>query len=120
MRARLTKEFTFEAAHSLPAAPEGHKCRKLHGHSFKVEVSIEGEVNAETGWVYDYAVIGDAMRPLIEQLDHSNLNEIWGLEIPTSENIAAWLWKRLASRCPGLCEIVIHETATARCTYRGQ
>lgn len=119
MRARLTKDFTFEAAQTLPAAPEGHKCRKMHGHSFKVEVSIEGEVDPTTGWVYDHAVIGAAMKPLVAQLDHSYLNDIPGLENPTIENMAAWFWGKIEGRCPGLCEIVIHETPTARCVYRG-
>ena len=114
MRARLTKDFTFEAAQTLPSAPEGHKCR------FKVEVSVEGEVDRTSGWVYDHAEIGAAMRPLIAQLDHSYLNEVAGLENPTIENMATWFWKQLAPQCPGLCEIVIHETPTARCVYRGE
>lgn len=120
MRARLTKDFTFEAAQTLPSAPPGHKCRRMHGHSFKVEVSFEGEVNQATGWVYDHAEIGAAMKPLIAQLDHSYLNEIVGLENPTIELMAAWFWEKLAPQCPGLCEIVIHETPTARCVYRGE
>ena len=120
MHARLTKDFTFEAAQTLPLAPEGHKCRNMHGHSFKVEVSVEGEVDRATGWVYDHAEIGAAMKPLIAQLDHSYLNEVAGLENPTIENMAAWFWEKLAPQCPGLCEIVIHETPTARCVYRGE
>ena len=120
MHARLTKDFTFEAAQTLPLAPEGHKCRNMHGHSFKVEVSVEGEVDRTSGWVYDHAEIGAAMKPLIAQLDHSYLNEVAGLENPTIENMATWFWKKLAPQCPGLCEIVIHETPTARCVYRGE
>ena len=119
MRMRLTKDFHFEAAQTLPNAPEGHKCRRMHGHSFKIEISVEGETDPETGWVYDHAEIGNAMKPLIQQLDHSYLNEIAGLENPTIENMAAWFWKKLEPLCPGLCEIVIHETPTARCVYRG-
>src|SRR5215813_2544072 len=119
MRARLTKDFTFEAAQTLPAAPEGHKCRRMHGHSFKVEVSVEGEVEHSTGWVYDHAEISAAMKPLIRLLDHAYLNEIAGLENPTIEHMASWFWDKLASQLPGLCEIVIHETPTARCVYRG-
>ena len=88
MRVRLTKDFTFEAAQTLPKAPEGHKCRKVHGHSFKVEISVEGEADLATGWLYDHAEIGAAMKPLIQQLDHSYLNEIDGLENPTIENMA--------------------------------
>ena len=120
MRAQLTKVFYFESAQVLPKVPAGHKCGKMHGHSFKVEVSIEGEVNPQTGWVYDHAVISEAMKPLIEQLDHACLNDIPGLENPTIELMAAWFWDQLAGPCPGLCEIVIHETPTARCVYRGR
>ena len=120
MRARLTKEFWFEAAQTLPKIPPGHKCARMHGHSFRIEISIEGEVDAETGWIYDHALISDAMQPLLEQLDHSYLNEIIGLENPTIELMAAWFWRRLADKCPGLCEIVVHETPTARCSYRGE
>ena len=120
MRARLTKDFTFEAAQTLPNVPPGHKCRRMHGHSFKVEVSIEGEVDPRLGWIYDHAAISQAMEPLLGLLDHSCLNDIEGLENPTIENMAAWLWQRLQPGCPGLCEIVIHETPTARCVFRGE
>ena len=92
----------------------------MHGHSFKVEVSVEGDVNRESGWVYDHATLSDAMKPQLKTLDHSYLNDIEGLENPTIENMAAWFWKKLAPQCPGLCEIVVHETPTARCVYRGQ
>jgi len=119
MKVRLTKDFQFEAAQTLPKVPEGHKCARMHGHSFKVEVSVEGEVDPATGWVYDHAQISRAMRPLIEQLDHGYLNEISGLENPTIELMADWFWQKIEAQLPGLCEIVIHETPTARCTYRG-
>ncbi|MGZ5545392.1 MAG: 6-pyruvoyl trahydropterin synthase family protein, partial [Limisphaerales bacterium] len=78
MRARLTKDFTFEAAQTLPKAPDGHKCRRVHGHSFKVEVSVEGKVDATVGWIYDHANISAAMKPLLKILDHTYLNEIEG------------------------------------------
>ena len=120
MRARLTKDFTFEAAQTLPNVPPGHKCSRMHGHSFKVEVSIEGTVDPHTGWIYDHACISRAMDPILNMLDHSYLNEIDGLANPTIEIMAAWLWERLKDQCPGLCEIVIHETPTARCVYRGE
>ncbi|MEY2501863.1 MAG: 6-pyruvoyltetrahydropterin/6-carboxytetrahydropterin synthase [Verrucomicrobiota bacterium] len=120
MRARLTKDFQFEAAQTLPKAPEGHKCRRMHGHSFKVQISVEGEVDPAVGWLYDHAQISAAMKPILQQLDHSYLNEIDGLENPTIENMAAWFWQKLEPLCPGLCEIVVHETPTARCVYRGE
>jgi 6-pyruvoyltetrahydropterin/6-carboxytetrahydropterin synthase len=119
MRARLTKDFNFESAQTLPSAPEGHKCRRMHGHSFKVEISVEGEVDPSSGWVYDHADISGAMKPLVTQLDHAYLNEVPGLENPTIENMAAWFWDKLAPQLPGLCEIAIHETPTARCLYFG-
>jgi len=119
MRAQLIKEFRFEAAQTLPNLPEGHKCRNMHGHSFMVEIAVEGEVDPAVGWVYDHAGISRAMDPLVSMLDHSYLNEIDGLENPTIENMAAWFWRKLEPDCPGLCEIVVHETPTARCVFRG-
>jgi len=117
---RLSKDFIIEAAQRLTRVPEGHKCSRLHGHTFTIEVSVEGEVNPETGWLYDHAKISAAMRPIVEQLDHSYLNDVPGLENPTIEVMAAWLWERLEPQLPGLAEIVIHETPSARCSYRGQ
>jgi 6-pyruvoyltetrahydropterin/6-carboxytetrahydropterin synthase len=115
----LRKTFQFEAAHFLPRLPESHKCRRLHGHSFKVEVAVQGLCHQTLGWVMDYADIAESVRPIWEKLDHSYLNEIPGLENPTSENIALWFWDRLKPRLPLLTEIVVAETCTARCLYRG-
>lgn len=120
MRATLTKEFRFEAAHTLPSLPEDHKCRRMHGHSFKVEISVEGEVDPKIGWVYDHKRISQAMNPLLEMLDHAYLNEVEGLESPTIEILAGWFWKKLESDLPGLSEVVVFETPTARCSFRGQ
>lgn len=120
MRAQLTKEFRFEAAHTLPSLPADHKCRQMHGHSFRIDISVEGEVNEEIGWVYDHKRISDAMNPLLEMLDHSYLNDIEGLESPTIERMAAWFWRKIEGQLPGLCEIVIYETPTARCVFRGE
>ena len=120
MKARLTKEFRFEAAHTLPTLPEGHKCRNMHGHSFRVEVSVEGEVDMSIGWVYDHKKISMVMNPLIEELDHSYMNDIEGLESPTIELMAAWFWRKIEGDLPGLCEIVIYETPTAWCSFKGE
>lgn len=120
MRARLSKDFHFEAAHTLPTLPEGHKCRNLHGHSFKVEVVIEGEVDEEIGWVYDHKRISEAIEPLLEIVDHAYLNHIEGLESPTIERLAGWFWRGLEPRLPGLREVIIHETPAARCIFRGE
>ena len=119
MRTTIVKTFRFEAAHRLPNAPEGNKCRRLHGHSFVVEVAVEGEVDPHTGWVMDFANIKAAVQPLIDQLDHYYLNEIEGLENPTSEAIAAWLWDRVLPGLPLLSCVAVRETCTARCEYRG-
>lgn len=113
----IFKEYSFEAAHHLPNVPEGHKCKRLHGHSFQVAVHVSGPVGDETGWVMDFAEIGVAVKPVIALLDHYYLNEIQGLENPTSENIARWIWDRL--ELPGLSKIVIRETCTSGCVYRG-
>ena len=115
----IFKEFVFEAAHRLPHVPEGHKCRRLHGHSFRVEIHVRGEVDPVLGWVRDFADLKEAFEPLYRQLDHRHLNEIEGLENPTSENLAVWIWQRLAPRLPGLSQVVIRETCTSGCIYRG-
>src|SRR6266705_3375234 len=105
----LRKTFQFEAAHLLPRLPKAHKCRRLHGHSFKVEIAVAGECDAEPGWVMDYADISDAFKPIWEKLDHRYLNEIPGLENPTSENLAAWIWRRLEPKLELLIEVVVAE-----------
>lgn len=115
----LRKTFQFEAAHLLPLLPENHKCRRLHGHSFKFEVAVAGDCDPKLGWLMDYADISAAVKPTWEKLDHFYLNEIPGLENPTSENVAAWLWKRLKPKLPLLTEIVVAETCQSRCVYRG-
>jgi 6-pyruvoyltetrahydropterin/6-carboxytetrahydropterin synthase len=119
MKIELRKTFQFEAAHLLPYLPENHKCRRLHGHSFKAEIVIAGECDPKLGWLMDYADVSDAFRPLWEQLDHRYLNEVPGLENPTSENIALWIWNKLHPRLPLLTEVIVAETCTSSCSYRG-
>ena len=114
----IYKDFTFEAAHKLPLVPETHKCSKLHGHSFKVKISVEDELS-DLGWVIDYADIKSACEPLIEILDHSYLNEVQGLDNPTSENIARWLWDVIKPKLTILSEIEVKETCNTGCIYRG-
>ena len=120
MKVELAKEFRFEAAHSLPNVPEGHKCRRMHGHSFRGEVFIRGEVDEKVGWLIDYAEIQKVLRPIVDRLDHYLLNEIPGLENPTSEQIAAWLWREIEPKLPMLHSITIEETCTSRCNYYGE
>jgi 6-pyruvoyltetrahydropterin/6-carboxytetrahydropterin synthase len=119
MRVRLVKTFGFEAAHFLPSFPDGHKCRRMHGHSFKVEIIVEGEIPSGQHYLIDYSEIKAAIEPIHDQLDHRCLNEIDGLENPTSEMIAKWLWEKLQARLPLLAEVVVYETCTSRCEYRG-
>jgi len=116
----LFKEFQIEAAHRLPHVPEGHKCARLHGHSFRITIYVSGSVDPHVGWVMDFADIAAAFRPLQEMLDHRYLNEIEGLENPTSENLARWIWQRLKPRLPGLSRIVVQETCTSGCVYTGE
>lgn len=116
----IFKIFGFEAAHFLPNVPEGHKCRRLHGHSFQVEIYVRGQLHPDTGWVMDFADVKERFRDLEEQLDHRLLNEIEDLENPTSENLARWIWKRLKTRLPGLSKLVVRETCTAGCVYCGE
>ncbi len=120
MRIELVKEFTFEAAHRLPRLPRAHKCRRLHGHSFRVEVHVAGDCDQRLGWLVDYADIAKAFAPLHAKLDHYYLNQVKGLENPTSENLARWIWQRLERRLPLLSAVVVHETCTARAVYRGE
>ncbi len=116
----IFKEFTFEAAHHLPNVPEGHKCARLHGHSFRVKLSVSGPVDPRAGWVMDFAELKRAFRPLHDVLDHRYLNDIEGLENPTSENLARWIWARLRPSLPGLSKVAVRETCTSGCVYRGE
>jgi 6-pyruvoyltetrahydropterin/6-carboxytetrahydropterin synthase len=115
----IFREFTFEAAHRLTHLPEGHKCSRLHGHSYRVQVCVTGPVQEETGWVMDFADIKNAFAPLHDELDHRYLNEVAGLGNPTSENLACWIWDRLIAVLP-VAEVVVRETCTSGCIYRGK
>ena len=119
MRVSLSKSFRFEAAHWLPTFPEGHKCRRLHGHSFHIHVVVEGEVPEGSGYLMDFGTITAAIGPVEDALDHRCLNDIEGLENPTSEMLAKWIWDRLVGELPLLHEIQVQETCTSSCCYRG-
>lgn len=116
----IFKEFTFEAAHWLPNLPPEHKCARMHGHSFRAEVHVSGPVDPRLGWVMDFAEIKSAFQPLLDRLDHYLLNDIEGLENPTSENVARWIWTRLKPALPNLSRVVVRETCTAGCVYTGE
>lgn len=115
----LAHQFRFEAAHLLPQVPAGHKCSRLHGHSFRIELAVRGPVEADSGWFIDYQQMADAWAPLHEALDHRYLNEVEGLENPTSENLARWIWQRLQPGLPGLSKVIVQETCNAGCIYTG-
>jgi 6-pyruvoyltetrahydropterin/6-carboxytetrahydropterin synthase len=112
-------EFGFEAAHLLPNVPAGHKCGRLHGHSYRVEVHVNGPVEPHSGMVVDFADIKAACAPVRAKLDHYYLNEIEGLENPTSENLACWIWGELTSSCVRVSKVVVRETCTSGVEYRG-
>jgi 6-pyruvoyltetrahydropterin/6-carboxytetrahydropterin synthase len=120
MRCRLSREYRFEAAHSLPNVPEDHKCRRIHGHSYHIDIVIEGEVDAEMGWVMDFADMDRVVSPIIARLDHRYLNELPGLSNPTSELLAGWLWREIVPGLPLLVELTVSETPASRCSYRGE
>ncbi len=116
----IYKAFTIEAAHRLPNLPTEHKCSRLHGHSFAIEIHVSGDVDETTGWVIDFADISNSFKPLFDCLDHHYLNDIEGLENPTSENLAKWIWQKLKSELPLLSSVVVKETCTAGCIYTGE
>jgi len=115
----IFRVFQIEAAHRLPNVPDGHKCARIHGHSFRIEIHVSGPVGETSGWVMDFADLRMAFQPLFEQLDHHYLNEVEGLENPTSENLARWIWQRLKPDLPGLTKVAVQETCNAGCVYSG-
>ena len=117
---QIYKEFSFEAAHLLPNVPEGHKCGRLHGHTFYVRIDVQGPVDATSGWIMDFGDIKKVFKPIYEQLDHYYLNDIEGLENPTSEVLAKWVWNKLKPALPELYRIEIKETCTSGCIYMGE
>ena len=116
----IFKVFKFDAAHRLPCVGEQHKCSEIHGHSFRIEVHISGSVDPRFGWVIDFADIRRAVEPILDQLDHKYLNDVEGLNNPTSENIAQWIWERLCIGLPQLSKIVVQESPESGCVYRGE
>ena len=120
MRVELSKTFRFESAHRLPMVPPDHKCHRVHGHSYVIDVCAAGEIDPAMGWLVDFGEIAARVQPvLMQELDHRLLNDVPGLENATSEVLCGWLWQRLQPLVPHLASITVHETCTARCTYRG-
>jgi 6-pyruvoyltetrahydropterin/6-carboxytetrahydropterin synthase len=120
VQVRLIRSYDFEAAHRLPNVPPGHKCARIHGHSYGIEVVLSGPVDPERGWCLDFGDIDQVWEPLYQAFDHHYLNDIPGLENPTSENLARYVWDYMQSRLPGLERIVVMETRDARCEYEGR
>ena len=118
-KTEIFKEFTFEAAHLLPNAPPSHKCSRLHGHSFRIEIHVRGEVDPRTGWIMDFADIKTKFQPIYDKLDHRYLNDIEGLSNPTSENIARWIWEKLRPSLGSLSKVIVRETCTTGCIFPG-
>ncbi len=116
----ISKKFSFDAAHYLPGVIENHPCGKLHGHSYIIEVEVRGKIDLETGWVIDYSDIGNAVKPLIEKLDHSLLNDQEDLDFTTAEELSVWFWKRIKPILPSLNRVSIFETPTNRCDFYGE
>jgi len=117
---RIFREMNFEAAHRLPHVPANHKCGRLHGHSYKVEIHIQGQVSETSGMVIDFADVKVAFQPLMDRLDHYYLNDIEGLENPTAENLSVWIWDRLKPALPALCMVLVKETCTAGAVFEGE
>ena len=115
----IAQTFTFEAAHSLPNVPDGHRCKRLHGHSYRVDLSVAGEVDDRTGWVVDFYDIEAAFAPTLATLDHFTLNDVPGLENPTAERIAIWIWDRVKPLLGGLSEVAVYEVAGSVARFHG-
>ncbi|MEL7121323.1 MAG: 6-carboxytetrahydropterin synthase QueD [Bacteroidota bacterium] len=116
----IYKQFTFDSAHWLPNVPEGHKCKNMHGHTYIIRIYVEGDLDEKLGWVIDFAEIKAIWKPLEKMLDHKVINDIPGLENPSAENIAIWIWRKLKPQLPGLSRIELNETPTSGVIYRGE
>ena len=116
----LEKTFRFEAAHHLPNVAPGHRCARVHGHSYAVTIRVKGPMDPQKGWLMDFGEIGRVVSPWIDKLDHQSLNDLDGLENPTTEVLAVWIWDRVAAELPYLEAVIVSETERTRCVYRGE
>lgn len=115
----IYKIFNFEAAHALPNVPDGHQCKGIHGHSYEAKIHVSGDLDPELGWLIDFADIKKIVKPIIDQLDHTYINDIEGLENPTCEHIAIWIWDHIKQQLPQLQRIELKETPTSGVIYEG-
>lgn len=116
----IFKTFNIDAAHRLPNVPLTHKCRDIHGHTYRIEVYVDAPVNEKLGWVADFADITEAFKPVHDRLDHKYLNDIKGLENPTVENLVRWIWIHLKPSLPIVSRIVVYESPDSGCIYEGE
>lgn len=116
---KIFKDFTFDSAHFLPNVPDGHKCKNMHGHTYRLTVFFEGELVDDLGWVVDFAEVKNVINPIIKEIDHKVMNDIKGLENPTCERIAIWFWDKIKPEMPQLCQIKLNETPTSGVIYEG-
>lgn len=117
MKLELKSHFQIESARFLPKLPKTHPCANMHGHSFKIILTLVGNVNPAIGWVIDYNDINAAVKPILSEIDHKVLNEVPGLENPTSELLAVWLYERIQKVLPELCQVTVAETPATECSY---
>ena len=116
----IYKEFSFDSAHFLPNVPIGHKCREMHGHTYRLKVFIKGALDPKLGWIMDFKDLKEALLPVIDQLDHKLINNIKGLDNPTAENITVWIWQQIKPSLPLLSRIELYETPTTGVIYSGE
>ncbi len=116
----IFKSFTFDSAHFLPNVPDGHKCKRMHGHTYRLTVYIEGDLNPNLGWVVDFADLKRIVKPIIDSVDHQVLNDIEGLDNPTCEKMAVWLWDQIKPKIPKLSKVELWETLTSGAIYEGR
>jgi 6-pyruvoyltetrahydropterin/6-carboxytetrahydropterin synthase len=116
----IYKEFTFDSAHFLPNVPDGHKCKEMHGHTYRLRIWIKGQPDPKLGWVMDFAVLKGVVKPVVAELDHKCMNNVPGLENPTCELIAVWIWNRLKPLLPAMDHLELHETPTSGVVYNGE
>jgi len=107
MKTTVTRRYAFEAAHFLPKVRDGHKCKRMHGHNYEIEVTVAAPVR-DDGFIIDFWDLDKVVQPLIDMVDHRTLNDIVGLENPTAELIAAWFLDRLASN--NVVQVRVFET----------
>jgi 6-pyruvoyltetrahydropterin/6-carboxytetrahydropterin synthase len=116
----IFKEFSFDSAHFLPNVPDDHKCKRMHGHTYRVRICLQGELDPHLGWVEDFGVVKGVWKPVEKMLDHYTLNDIKGLENPTAEQIAIWIWRKLKPDLPKLIRVEVFETPSSGVIYRGE